>query len=257
MVMQRINLKQDLGQNRSVWQDFHINCKNSLSSFFLSEEEALEWTASINKCLDFSTLPTIDLPTPNLNQSVDFFDILERRRSAQAFQSIEIDQQILSTLLFCTCGIVKRDETLHTAWRTSPSAGGLYPIDLFFYMATDHLFPSGIYHYNPERHAVSIIEKQDKKDFLLEATFDNEQIRQAALVFFFALVPERATYKYGDRGYRYALLEAGHMAQNLNLCATALNFRSLNFGGYRDAMIDNMLHFDGCSISIIYITLVG
>lgn len=68
---------------------------------------------------------------------------------------------------------------------------------------------------------------------------------------------ERSTFKYGDRGYRYALLEAGHVAQNLNLAATALNYGCVNIGGFFDRKIDQFLGLDGLTHSTIYMMLIG
>ena len=81
--------------------------------------------------------------------------------------------------------------------------------------------------------------------------------RAASLTIFITPLFERSVFKYGERGYRFVLLEAGHVAQNLNLVATALGFGCLNIGGFFDREIDQFLALDGIAHSTIYMMAIG
>ena len=78
-----------------------------------------------------------------------------------------------------------------------------------------------------------------------------------AILFFITALFERSTFKYGSRGYRFIFLEAGHMAQNLNLAAVALGLGSVNICGYHDRDVDNLLNIDGLNQSTIYMVGLG
>jgi SagB-type dehydrogenase family enzyme len=81
--------------------------------------------------------------------------------------------------------------------------------------------------------------------------------RVSSLIILITAVFERSTIKYGDRGYRFALLEAGHVAQNINLVANALGLGSINLGGYFDRRADDFLGIDGLTHSTIYMAGIG
>jgi SagB-type dehydrogenase family enzyme len=81
--------------------------------------------------------------------------------------------------------------------------------------------------------------------------------QNASLIVFITAVFERSVFKYGDRGYRFIFLEAGHVAQNINLVATALGLGSVNIGGFFDREIDEFLDLDGVTHSTIYMVAIG
>lgn len=82
-------------------------------------------------------------------------------------------------------------------------------------------------------------------------------VARASLIIFITALFERSIFKYGNRGYRFVMLEAGHVAQNLNLVAIALGLKTLNIGGYFDRAIDDFLGLDGVTHSTIYMLAVG
>jgi SagB-type dehydrogenase family enzyme len=84
-----------------------------------------------------------------------------------------------------------------------------------------------------------------------------ELAQGASLIIFLTAIFERSTFKYGERGYRFILLEAGHVAQNLNLVANALGLGCANIGGYFDREIDDLLELDGVTHSTIYMIAIG
>jgi len=79
----------------------------------------------------------------------------------------------------------------------------------------------------------------------------------SSVLFFITALFERATFKYGDRGYRFVLLEAGHVAQNINLASGGLRLGCMNIGGFFDRQIDDLLGLDGVTHSTVYLVAVG
>ncbi|MGZ3459113.1 MAG: SagB/ThcOx family dehydrogenase, partial [Archangium sp.] len=142
-------------------------------------------------------------------------------------------------------------------FRTVPSGGALYPLELFFYSDRVEGLEPGIYHYNPIANQLRVIAPGDKRQPLGEALVQPEIAAEASLFIFITAMFERSTFKYGDRGYRFVLLEAGHVAQNVNLVAAALELGCLNLGGYFDRRVDALLGLDGLLHSTIYMAAIG
>jgi SagB-type dehydrogenase family enzyme len=88
-------------------------------------------------------------------------------------------------------------------------------------------------------------------DFQANLAFD------ASLMLMITAAFNRSTFKYGARGYRFALLEAGHVAQNVNLAVTELGLGCFNVGGFYDRVADRFLGLDGLGQSTVYMTAIG
>lgn len=136
--------------------------------------------------------------------------------------------------------------------RSVPSGGALYPLDL--YVATSHVEGLGcdIHHYDPLRDALERARSFAPSE-LERLTPDPSAIRDAAAIVFAAAVFWRARFKYGQRGYRFALLEAGHVAQNILLAATALGLASVPLGGFFDRQVNEFLDLDGLHDAALYV----
>jgi SagB-type dehydrogenase family enzyme len=105
--------------------------------------------------------------------------------------------------------------------------------------------------------ALKLVRKGDYTDVIAKAMLQPELGRNASVMIFLTAVFERSVFKYADRGYRYIMLEAGHVAQNINLAANALGFGCRNIGGYLDRDIDCFLDLDGITHSAIYMIAIG
>jgi SagB-type dehydrogenase family enzyme len=141
--------------------------------------------------------------------------------------------------------------------RTVPSAGGLYPLEL--YILADHVegLPQGLYHYARLEHALVPLRMQVRSSDLDRVMLLPELVDGAAAVVFVAAVFDRTLHKYAARGYRYVLLEAGHAAQNGCLRATELGLGSLCLGGFRDAGANRLLELDPRCEGVVYSVAVG
>jgi SagB-type dehydrogenase family enzyme len=129
----------------------------------------------------------------------------------------------LSQLLWAAQG-----ETDARGYRAAPSAGALYPLEI--YLVTE----KGLYHYEPDAHALTPLDKGDLREGVWRAGLEQESLRDAPAVFVLTAVYERTKIKYGARAERYVHLEAGHAAQNLLLQAVALDLGAVPIGAFDD-----------------------
>ncbi|NLI92306.1 MAG: SagB/ThcOx family dehydrogenase [Peptococcaceae bacterium] len=128
----------------------------------------------------------------------------------------------LSYLLWCTQG-VKEIVPAVTTFRTVPSAGSCHAFETYMQVNHVHGLKPGIYRFLALKHALMVIDQEDKLiDKITEACLGQSFIKDAAVVFFWAAVKEGMVWRYGERGYRYLLLDAGHVCQNLYLSALVI-----------------------------------
>jgi SagB-type dehydrogenase family enzyme len=206
--------------------------------------------------------PHITLPSPDVwpESRRTFDNVVETRRSTRVFADAEIDLAGLSKLLHQAAGItgqVDAGSGIMRPLRAAPSAGGLYPAELYLAVRRVAGLAPGLYHYNVPRHAVALLSAGDASDALTAALAGLESVRHASFVVILAGIMERTQRKYGERGYRYILLDAGHLAQNLLLSATALGYASFTTGGFFDEDLNALLRLDGVEETVLYCALVG
>jgi SagB-type dehydrogenase family enzyme len=138
--------------------------------------------------------------------------------------------------LWSAQGITNRD-----GLRTAPSAGALYPLEIYLVAGSVNDLPGGIWHYLPDNHRLEHLSDTDVQPTLAHATLDQAWIREAAAVVVFTAVFGRTTRKYGKRGIRYVHIEAGHAAENLFLQAVSLGLNTVVVGAFQDDAIRNTL----------------
>ena len=117
--------------------------------------------------------------------------------------------------------------------------------------------PGGVYHYDVRAHRLDEIAPGDHRPTLDEAIFIEEAVAQASIACLLTAVFGRSKIKYGERAYRFALLEAGHIMQNLLLTAGALGLGACPVGGFVDDILNDLLVVDGVEEAVVYSALVG
>ncbi|MCL6430311.1 MAG: SagB/ThcOx family dehydrogenase [Anaerolineae bacterium] len=173
----------------------------------------------------------MDLPPPQTSGRVPLEEVLLRRRSVRQFEEEPLTQEQISQLLWAAQGL-----TDPRGFRTAPSAGALYPLELYLAMA------EGAFRYTPSAHALQEIASEDRRPDLWRAALRQEAVRQAPAVFVLAAVYERTSAKYGaERSPRYVHLEAGHAAQNLLLQAVAIGLGGVPIGAFDDEAVQAAL----------------
>lgn len=202
--------------------------------------------------------PELALPQP---LETEFAKLARRRASCRSFEVKPLPLSLLSNILAASYGISRRERImpadLLTLLRPVPSAGGLFPLELYLITQRVEDLPDGLYHYNVRRHSLETLESTAQFERFQPTLFMYEFVKDANIVLFFSAVFERTQKKYGPRGYRYILLEAGHVAQNVCLLAVESNLGTLCMGGYSDARICKLLRLNPCKEGIVYSVALG
>lgn len=247
------------GNSNTLWELFHENSKTSRYQRLPSSQSVATRMQESEESLLFEGYPCFELPmsTPQLYCSLDH--AILQRSSPLGLNPCKLSIDQLTALLRYAYGITRDNRGTHfpRSFRSVPSAGALYPLELFFHTSVVSELPPGLYHFNPSRNVVRLLQEGDASQRLSQAVVQAEIPPTASLMIFITALFERSIFKYGDRGYRFILLEAGHLAQNLNLVATALRLGCMNLGGFLDREIDEIIGLDGVTHSTIYIVAIG
>jgi len=184
----------------------------------------------------------IYLPSPSQKGSMSLEEAIARRRSVRRFTSEPISQSQLSQILWAAQGISD------TSWRyrTVPSAGVTYPLEVFVVCGSNSIkkMGDGIYHYDIDSHSLSLHHNEDVRLELARAALDQEFIYQAPVDIVICAVYERTTLGYGSRGERYIHIEVGHAGQNIYLQAEALGLATVAIGAFNDEQVRQVLRLD-------------
>lgn len=178
----------------------------------------------------------IRLPEPERTGRTPVEAALAARRSVREYAREFLTLGEAAQLLWAAQGI-----TSERGFRTAPSAGARYPLEL--YTVTGHVegLTPGIYRYIPHRHALVRTAAGDRRAELSEAALGQSWVRSAPAVFAFSAVYERMTARYRERGIRYVHIEIGHAAQDLCLQAAALGLGTVPVGAFRDDAVKRVL----------------
>jgi SagB-type dehydrogenase family enzyme len=178
-----------------------------------------------------SSASILRLPAPEQKGKMSLEEALARRRSVRQFTREPLTEREQSQLLWAAQGITHPE-----GLRTAPSAGALYPLEI--YLAT----ASGLYRYEPRPHQLIRLSDRDLRAAICRAALDQEAITQAPAVFVIAAVYERTSRKYGTvRTPRYVHMEVGHAAQNLLLEAVAFGLGGVPVGAFETETLQKAL----------------
>lgn len=179
----------------------------------------------------------LDLPQPDVTGAAAVEELMARRRSVRDFADRPLTQAELGQLLWAAQGITGPDGR-----RTAPSAGALYPLELYAVVGDVEGLPAGIYHYLPDGHRLQRTGEGDLRRPLAAAALNQDWLAQAPVAIVFTAVYERTGRKYGDRAARYVHMEAGHAGQNLFLQAGALGLATVVVGAFEDDRVAELLN---------------
>jgi SagB-type dehydrogenase family enzyme len=141
--------------------------------------------------------------------------------------------------------------------RAAPSAGALYPIEIYVVLhRTEGLVP-GLYHYAVKDHALEQLQTEDLRGEIVFRGLGQEFLGKANLVLVFTAIFQRLRWKYQERAYRYALLEAGHLGQNVYLVGTSMGLGVCAVGAFLDDELNSLLGIDGQEEAAVYTLAVG
>jgi SagB-type dehydrogenase family enzyme len=179
---------------------------------------------------------SIALPEPRRDSDTSLEEALLGRRSVRSFSEKALTLAQVSQLLWAGQGI-----TDPSGKRTAPSAGALYPLEVYVVAGRAEGIASGVYQYQPATHTLTRVMDGDQRQSLSQAAMGQSSVMQGAIDIIITAVYEITTSKYGERGVRYVHLEAGHAAQNICLQAVALQLGTVTVGSFDDTAVQKVL----------------
>lgn len=248
-----------------VWELYHENSKMSRherhSIFALPPSDAriVQTMNQLRTVKPYRDYPRVNLPDtlPASTRALD--EVLLARETAREFGPGEIYLEQLAKALYMAYGITRDNvgSPFPRPFRTIPSGGALYPLEIYIHATRVRGLEPGLYHYDPEDSFLDILTRGDESATLASYMFQEELARNAAVMIFVSAVFIRSTFKYSDRGYRFVLIEAGHLGQNVILTAREMGLAVVPMGGYLDRDVDRHLGLDGLEESVVYLLLLG
>lgn len=195
----------------------------------------------------------IVLPDPGGYQGLSVEEAIEKRRSVRAYSGEALSLEELSRLLHAAQGLTDT----RRRFRAAPSAGALYPIELYAVVHNVAGIDAGLYHYAVREHALELLRRDDLRLAIMQAGLGQGFLRQANVCFVLSAIFQRLRWRYRERAYRYALLEAGHIGQNLYLAATSMGMGACAVGAFLDDELNGLVGLDGKKEATLYAIAVG
>lgn len=241
----------DLCNRDNLLQIFHQNTKHSnkylmanmyRSRLLLNNTNFKQVTSSPEKHYPLSLSYILEKHSRG-----ELEDLLENRRSqvTKLSKKTMLTKQSISDLFWSAYGLNLKNT------RTAPSGGALYPCEVYGIIFNDAGdLKKGLYHFVPSKNSLELMSQKDNifniSDYMM---MDN--LKYPSLIFFITAVFDRTFFKYDARGYRYTLLEAGAIAQNISLMATKYSKVSTSIGGTDDFEVEKILGIDGINESLV------
>ena len=195
-------------------------------------------------------LPVGELPPVPLRTAI------AERRSQRSFGAAPLDLCRLALLLDAGYGVTAMLPAGQPV-RAVPSGGALYPLEVYVAARRVPELDPALFHFDPFRRVLERLPAAPDGADLAALSPYGPLLADAAAVIFITAMFWRTRFKYGLRGYRFCLLEAGHVAQNMLLAAAVLGLASLPVGGLYDRRVDELLAVDGVNESVLYAVSVG
>jgi SagB-type dehydrogenase family enzyme len=212
-----------------------------------------DWGSRPDQAKVYPDAERIPLPEPRGWQGLSVAAAIDRRRSQRTYASGQLAQDDLSRLLHAASGITDPA----SGFRAAPSAGALYPMETYAVIHEVVGLEAGLYHYVPARHELERLRSGDLRAAIVVAGIGQEMLAQAQLCIVLSAIFQRTRWRYHERAYRYILLEAGHIAQNIYLSGTALGLGVCAVGAFFDDDLNRLLRIDGKDEAALYILAVG
>lgn len=224
-----------LDAHQSIAQHYHERTKYDPETI-ASRSQALDWSKQPVPFKEYKIGTTFDLKPYLQEEPVAFADDLD-----------SIWWQRLSRLLFCSYGLTAKMPTMtgHPIYlRAAPSAGGLYPAEVYLISRGTPILPAGLYNYQPQSHSLVHFWSSQVWQALQEACFWHPALESTQLALVTTAVFYRSAWRYQDRAYRRIFLDTGHLLGNIELASCLTNYRPHLIGGFVDAAVNGLLYLD-------------
>jgi SagB-type dehydrogenase family enzyme len=206
-----------------------------------------------------SSQRTIELPPPDALalKPVDLREIIGQRRTVRNYAAEPLSIAELSHLLWCTQGVQDVRGSYATV-RTVPSAGARHAFETYLLVNAVDDVEHGVYRYLASAHQlIRLPLGEELTRRITQGCLNQEQVARSAVTFMWVAVVERMHWRYGERGYRYMLLDAGHVCQNLYLAAQVIGCGVCAIAAYDDVALNRELELDGEEMFVIYVASLG
>ena len=197
----------------------------------------------------------VALPVPKGLSDMPVSAAIDSRRSVRQFADQPLSLSELSRLLVSADGITRSSGT--TTMRAAPSAGALYPGEIYLVVKAVDSLPPGIYHFDVSDTSLQFLQPGDLGEQLNAAANGQRSVGRTPVTLVLTSRFARVTHKYADRGYRYAYMEAGAIAENIYLQTTALGLGTVMAGAFNDDAVNGLLGIDGTDEAALIIMPVG
>lgn len=204
----------------------------------------------LSEIIDLPDIESIYINDINLR------DAIEKRRSLRLYSGDSLTIEELTYLLWCTQGV--KESTSQRTVRNVPSAGARHCLETYLLINNVESIRKGLYRYLALENKLAIISLEDNiEDKITNACLGQKMVKTGAVTFIWVTVSERMTWRYGERGYRYMYLDAGHVCQNLYLAAENINSGACAIAAYEDDELNKILSIDGEEQFVIYLASLG
>ena len=188
---------------------------------------------------------------------MDIRTAIDNRVSVRRYAENDLSQEELSYLLWCTQG-VKQITARPVTMRTVPSAGARHAFETYLLIKQVDGIESGLYRFVATQHALIKLDTSATiHEKISTACFSQKMIDNSAVTFIWVAILERMIWRYGERGYRYLHLDAGHVCQNLYLAGEAIDVGVCAIAAFEDNDLNISLHLDGKEQFAIYLASTG
>jgi len=196
----------------------------------------------------------VALPKPQ-HHGIAFEEAVSKRRSVRNYSKKAISPAQLSQLLFAAQGVTGK--IYGQPLRAAPSAGALYPFEIYVVVNNVEDLAQGIYHYSVLDHSLELVKEGDFRGRIVDAGLKQDMLGDSGVTFILSAVFDRIRCKYGQRGLRYIYMEAGHLSQNIYLQAVSLGLGSVSVGAFLDEQVNKLIEVDGSTEAAVYLHAVG
>jgi SagB-type dehydrogenase family enzyme len=192
----------------------------------------------------------VEVKLPDPDKSSPLGQLLVKRRSVRRYSARPLKLEELSQILWATYGLVDSRR------RVVPSAGATYPVEVYVFVKSVEGLKPGIYKYSEHKHALLLLREGDYSRELASACLDQEWVYRAPVNIVLVALYEKTTSWYGERGFRYIYMEAGHIGQNIYLACAERGLGTVAVGAFHDEEVKRIIGL-GDEYIVLYVFPVG
>ncbi|MEA1994164.1 MAG: SagB/ThcOx family dehydrogenase [Euryarchaeota archaeon] len=238
----------------SLSEIFHCNtkiCRYNVRGRIddISKKESpffIELTRNNGK--EYLTAPKISL-SRNFQNEI-FNELLIEKQKKRKSNRQPVSLKCLAKLLYFSYGLTRKLPT--EEFRAAPSVDALYPIEIYPIVFSIENLREGLYHYNVKKHLLETLREEPMKDKVVTSCINSKNLSDASVMFILTAMFKRVTFKYGDRGYRYVLLDAGHIIENTYLAARSMDIKITIIREFIDDEINDLIGIDGVNEAALF-----